>query len=133
MEVSNFHNDILLAEACREDVDKYCNTIEAGAWTVLGWDGGVQLIHATRVLRVHAACIVSAFMIALQHWLLGRLLHQRPCAHAWACINHMLLGNIPSFTSLHLPHRLTACPLGQPPPLQARAACTSACVRTASA
>ncbi|KAG2452551.1 hypothetical protein HYH02_002788 [Chlamydomonas schloesseri] len=30
MEVSNFKNDILLAEACRSDVEKFCNNIEAG-------------------------------------------------------------------------------------------------------
>lgn len=30
MEVSNFRNDIILAEACREDVDKFCANVEAG-------------------------------------------------------------------------------------------------------
>lgn len=30
MEVSNFKNDIILAEACREDVDKYCANVEGG-------------------------------------------------------------------------------------------------------
>ena len=30
MEVSNYNNDILLAEACRTDVEKFCNNIEAG-------------------------------------------------------------------------------------------------------
>mmetsp|Transcript_34914 Transcript_34914/g.77608 ORF Transcript_34914/g.77608 Transcript_34914/m.77608 type:complete len:994 (-) Transcript_34914:752-3733(-) len=30
MEVSNFKNDIILAEACREDVDKYCSSVEPG-------------------------------------------------------------------------------------------------------
>ncbi|KAG1660746.1 hypothetical protein FOA52_010620 [Chlamydomonas sp. UWO 241] len=30
MEVSNFRNDVLLAEACRDDVDKLCSTVEAG-------------------------------------------------------------------------------------------------------
>ncbi|MEW5299471.1 MAG: hypothetical protein WDW36_002486 [Sanguina aurantia] len=30
MEVSNFRNDIILAEACREDVDKFCPDVESG-------------------------------------------------------------------------------------------------------
>eukprot|EP00798_Chlamydomonas_sp_ICE-L_P010489 gene10489-8455_t len=30
MEVSNFRNDIILAEACRDDVENYCATVEAG-------------------------------------------------------------------------------------------------------
>lgn len=32
MEVENFNNDIILAEACRSDVDKYCANVEPGAW-----------------------------------------------------------------------------------------------------
>lgn len=31
MEVSNFRNDIILAEACRDDVDKFCADVESGA------------------------------------------------------------------------------------------------------
>jgi Golgi apparatus protein 1 len=30
MEVSNFKNDVILAEACRQDVDKFCATVEPG-------------------------------------------------------------------------------------------------------
>jgi Golgi apparatus protein 1 len=30
MEVENYKNDIILAEACREDVDKYCANVEPG-------------------------------------------------------------------------------------------------------
>jgi Golgi apparatus protein 1 len=30
MEVSNFRNDVILAEACRDDVDKLCATVEPG-------------------------------------------------------------------------------------------------------
>eukprot|EP00798_Chlamydomonas_sp_ICE-L_P016763 gene16763-23036_t len=30
MEVSNFRNDIILAEACRDDVDEFCPDVEAG-------------------------------------------------------------------------------------------------------
>ena len=30
MEVSDFRNDVLLAEACRTDVDKYCRHVEPG-------------------------------------------------------------------------------------------------------
>ena len=30
MEVSDFRNDIILAEACRQDVDKYCAKVEPG-------------------------------------------------------------------------------------------------------
>lgn len=30
MEVSNFKNDILLAEACRTDVEQFCSTVEPG-------------------------------------------------------------------------------------------------------
>lgn len=31
MEVSNYKNDIILAEACRSDVDRFCYNIPAGA------------------------------------------------------------------------------------------------------
>jgi hypothetical protein len=31
MEVSDFRNDVILAEACRGDVDKYCKDVEPGA------------------------------------------------------------------------------------------------------
>jgi hypothetical protein len=45
MEVTDFRNDVILAEACRGDVDKYCAKVEpgeallgggAGAWGLLG-------------------------------------------------------------------------------------------------
>jgi hypothetical protein len=32
MEVTDFRNDVILAEACRGDVDKYCKDVEPGAW-----------------------------------------------------------------------------------------------------
>ncbi len=31
MEVTDFRNDVILAEACREDVDKYCKDVTPGA------------------------------------------------------------------------------------------------------
>ncbi len=31
MEVSNYKNDIILAEACRTDVEQLCANVEAGA------------------------------------------------------------------------------------------------------
>lgn len=34
MEVSNFRNDIILAEACRDDVDKFCADVESGVFGV---------------------------------------------------------------------------------------------------
>jgi len=30
MEVSDFRNDVILAEACRQDVEKYCKDVEPG-------------------------------------------------------------------------------------------------------
>lgn len=30
MEVNDFRNDVLLAEACRTDVDKYCKNVQPG-------------------------------------------------------------------------------------------------------
>ncbi len=30
MEVNDFRNDVLLAEACRTDVDKHCKTVQPG-------------------------------------------------------------------------------------------------------
>ncbi len=33
MEVTDFRNDVILAEACRTDVDKYCRDVEPGACT----------------------------------------------------------------------------------------------------
>lgn len=38
MEVSDFRNDIILAEACRQDVDKYCAKVEPGKQ----YDGSAQ-------------------------------------------------------------------------------------------
>lgn len=35
MEVSDFRNDVLLAEACRADVDKFCKHVEPGALLIL--------------------------------------------------------------------------------------------------
>ena len=32
MEVSDFRNDVILAEACRNDVEAYCKDTEPGAW-----------------------------------------------------------------------------------------------------
>lgn len=32
MEVQDFRNDVILAEACRVDVDKYCKDVEPGGW-----------------------------------------------------------------------------------------------------
>lgn len=34
MEVSDFRNDVILAEACRADVDKYCKDVEPGGGRV---------------------------------------------------------------------------------------------------
>jgi hypothetical protein len=31
MEVTDFRNDVILAEACRGDVDKYCKDVQPGA------------------------------------------------------------------------------------------------------
>ena len=31
MEVNDFRNDVLLAEACRQDVDRFCKHVEPGA------------------------------------------------------------------------------------------------------
>lgn len=30
MEVSNYHNDVILAAACRADVDKFCKNVQPG-------------------------------------------------------------------------------------------------------
>lgn len=30
MEVTDFRNDVILAEACRQDVEKYCKDVEPG-------------------------------------------------------------------------------------------------------
>ncbi len=48
MEVNDFRNDVLLAEACRSDVDAYCKHVEPGAPFLLYFllrfcDGQVQL------------------------------------------------------------------------------------------
>lgn len=37
MEVSNYKNDIILAEACRGDVDRFCSTVEPGRWEQMPW------------------------------------------------------------------------------------------------
>ena len=41
MEVSDFRNDVLLAEACRADVDKYCRHVEPGQ------QSPIHLIYST--------------------------------------------------------------------------------------
>lgn len=41
MEVSDFRNDVILAEACRSDVDKYCKDVTPGGWR-RGAGGGVE-------------------------------------------------------------------------------------------
>ena len=33
MEVRDFRNDVILAEACREDVDKHCHAVQPGETT----------------------------------------------------------------------------------------------------
>lgn len=45
MEVSNYKNDIILAEACRSDVDRFCYNIPAGAC-------GCACMHACACARV---------------------------------------------------------------------------------
>jgi hypothetical protein len=35
MEVNDFRNDVLLAEACRQDVDRYCKHVDPGAHPLL--------------------------------------------------------------------------------------------------
>jgi hypothetical protein len=32
-QVTDFRNDVILAEACRQDVDKYCKDVEPGVTT----------------------------------------------------------------------------------------------------
>jgi Golgi apparatus protein 1 len=34
MEVSNYHNDVILAAQCRADVDKHCKDVQPGALCV---------------------------------------------------------------------------------------------------
>lgn len=58
MEVNDFRNDVLLAEACRSDVDKYCKHVEPGARSLL--------------LILPALCASCA---SLEH----------PCAHHSTC------------------------------------------------
>lgn len=35
MEVKDFRNDVILAEACRTDVEDYCKNVEPGVWSGL--------------------------------------------------------------------------------------------------
>lgn len=37
MEVTDFRNDVILAEACRQDVEKYCKDVEPGAACCTGF------------------------------------------------------------------------------------------------
>jgi golgi apparatus protein 1 len=36
MEVNDYRNDVLLAEACRRDVDKFCSNVQKGEKTSAG-------------------------------------------------------------------------------------------------
>jgi Golgi apparatus protein 1 len=38
MEVSNFNNDVILAAACREDVQTHCKDVNAGGMSVFACD-----------------------------------------------------------------------------------------------
>lgn len=39
MEVTDFRNDVILAEACRDDVTKYCHDVEPGGRWLPHMDG----------------------------------------------------------------------------------------------
>jgi hypothetical protein len=63
MEVNDFRNDIILAEACRTDVETYCKDVEPGAcvWVwVRVWVWGcyeqVQKWHVVEVLQARLPC-----------------------------------------------------------------------------
>lgn len=43
MEVTDFRNDVILAEACRQDVDKYCKDVEPGKQPWWWWQDVRQL------------------------------------------------------------------------------------------
>jgi hypothetical protein len=47
MEVTDFRNDVILAEACRGDVDKYCKDVEPGEGFV-GFRGSRVLLSEGR-------------------------------------------------------------------------------------
>ena len=61
MEVNDFRNDVLLAEACRSDVDAYCKHVEPGApfllYFLLRFRDGLQLWMSLREMACahHAA------------------------------------------------------------------------------
>jgi hypothetical protein len=74
MEVTDFRNDVILAEACRTDVDKYCKDVEPG-----GCMAAAVLVPGMSNV-VCAGCMVTG----------GGWLHYRrtPCsrAHVHACV-----------------------------------------------
>jgi hypothetical protein len=51
MEVSDFRNDVILAEACRQDVEKYCKDVEPGEQE----SGYILNVHGTRSTVSRAA------------------------------------------------------------------------------
>ena len=70
MEVTDFRNDVLLAEACRDDVDEYCNKVKPGRIhastdsqqpvlrNVLGfWCTYCLLVTYCLFLHIHYVCL----------------------------------------------------------------------------
>lgn len=51
MEVSNFHNDVILAAQCRGDVDKFCKDVPPGVCGGCG-EGGGHLLADLQLLAV---------------------------------------------------------------------------------
>jgi hypothetical protein len=66
MEVTDFRNDVILAEACRGDVEKYCKDVEPGgegSVSILGSHRSSlqpRYIHGSAYHRIHPAMHTTA-------------------------------------------------------------------------
>lgn len=108
VQVSDFRNDVILAEACRNDVDKYCKKIQPGTFNNVPVLCFTELnIQYPREADIRQVPVQTAASI------LAVKVHRLPSCTT----ERALYGN---------PH--LKCSLA----LQGRGACTSACASTAT-
>ena len=82
MEVRDFRNDVILAEACRTDVDNFCADVEPGEpWLV--WQGsllGACILAAELGIMASGACCMPAMALSTH-----RCAQCRLRASSWQC------------------------------------------------
>lgn len=93
MEVNDFRNDVLLAEACRSDVDKYCKHVEPGAHSLLSNLPALASLGGRCFVCFIGAPLGPLFYLweEAQLWLTGQAQSGQPAHHLqhedfmWQC------------------------------------------------